>query len=75
MDRQFKLSYIAAKTGISISYASLLLRGQRHATWSVAKKLGNLTNSDPVIWADEEKGTAEVRQRIVLNAEIEALGK
>lgn len=75
MLKKFKLAYIAEKTGISPSYASLLLRGQRHAKWPVAKKLGMLTNSDPVIWADEEIGTAEKRQRIILQAEIEALGE
>lgn len=75
MSRKFKLKYIAQEIGVSKSHASLLLRGRRNATWRVAKKLGALTNSDPVIWIDEEMGPADKRQLIILHAEIEALGE
>lgn len=75
MTRKFKLAYIAGETGVSISHASLLIRGLRHASWPVAKKFAKLTNSDPIIWADEKIGTAEKRQSILLQAELKALGE
>ncbi len=53
---------IAEEVGISAVYLCRLAKGLRQPSWTVAKKLANLTNSDPVVWLD---GDPEERQQII----------
>ena len=43
---------LAKKLNRSQGFISLLIKGSRVASWPVAKKLGKITNTDPVIWME-----------------------
>lgn len=64
---------IAIEVGISRSWVNSLIKGRRNASFSLAKKLGARTGTNPVIWM-EENCTAE-RQRAFLEVKLSARGK
>lgn len=43
---------LAEKTGLSEGFISLMLRGERRPGWDNAKRLAEVTNSDPAIWME-----------------------
>lgn len=49
-------AYIAFKVGISAPYLCQLSKGLRRPSWSTAKKLADVTETDPTLWLE---GTPE----------------
>ena len=45
---------IAEALGVSESYISAVLRGDKRLKWERAKQAGEFTNTDPILWADGE---------------------
>lgn len=57
---------------IDVSYINQILQGKKHASWTLAKKISKLTNSNPVIWVDDTPDAAEKRQIAILREELRA---
>lgn len=55
---------------IDISYINRILKGKQHAAWPLAKKLAELTSTNPAIWADNTPDAAEKRQIAILREEL-----
>ena len=70
MAKIYKQQYMADMLNIDVSYINQILLGKKHASWMLAKKIGELTNSDPIIWADNTKDAAEKRQIAILREEL-----
>ena len=45
---------IAKQAGISDAFLSLILSGQARPSWATAKRLAEITETDPALWMDAE---------------------
>lgn len=70
MQKIFTQQYMANTLSINIAYMNQILTGRQHASWSLAKKISKLTNSDPIIWADKTPDAARKRRLAVLREEL-----
>lgn len=43
---------LAKRSGLSEAFVSLILSGRKRTGWENAKRLAEITNTDPAIWMD-----------------------
>ena len=60
-------SRIAEMAGVTPMCISYLLSGQRRPSWTLAKKLGKVTNTSPVLWLDGTPTQIKKRIRRTIN--------
>ena len=60
--KQFELAKAAGITEAMLSY---ILSGERRPSWDVAKKLAELTNTNPLLWMEYE---IDKMRKVVENA-------
>ena len=70
MSNRMNQGTLAQKLGISKNWANQLFNGRRNASFCLAKKIGQLTDTDPFIWMENNR-TAE-RQRAFLEVKLSA---
>jgi len=56
MKRDKTKNQIAKSAGLSLPGLSNIVSGRRRPSWSLAKRLGEVTSTDPVLWLE---GTPE----------------
>lgn len=66
----YKQQYVADMLKIDVSHLNQILLGKRHASWALARRIGKLTNSNPVIWVDDTPNASENRQLALLREEL-----
>lgn len=55
MKRNNTQEAIAAQIGVCRSWASLIINGHSNASFSLAKKIGLLTDTSPLIWMETDR--------------------
>ena len=51
---------LAKKIGTTQGYISLIISGKRNPSWLLAKKIAEITGTDPSEWMEPEKDRAKL---------------
>lgn len=72
MNKSITQEAIASNLGICLSWTNLIINGRRNASFGVAKKLSQLTNTSPLIWMED--GHRAERQRAIFEIKLAGIG-
>jgi transcriptional regulator with XRE-family HTH domain len=70
---KIKQTELAEKSGLHVSTISNIFNGWRRPSWKNAKRLAEVTNTDPIIWI--EGSPEEIKQAILNGPDYDRLAQ